>query len=45
MMLKYYVEDDLDDEKVAKYILKIANNDCKLAQLIEQISKLATAGC
>ena len=31
MMLKYYVEDDPDEEKVVEYSLKIANNDCKLA--------------
>ena len=40
MMLKYYVEDDSDDEKVAKYTLKLANNNCKLAQLREHVSKL-----
>ena len=40
LMLKYYVEDDPNDEKVAKYTLKLANNECKLAQLKEQISKL-----
>ena len=40
MMLKYYVEDDPDEEKVAEYTLKISNNDCKLAQLRDQVSKL-----
>ena len=39
-MLKYYVEDDLDEEKVVEYTLKSANNDSKLVQLKEQISKL-----
>ena len=45
MMLKYYVEDDRDDEKVAEYTLKIANNDCKLAQLRDQVSKLDSHHC
>ena len=42
LILKYYIEDDPDEEKVVEYTLKLANNESKLAQLHEQISRLDT---